>query len=456
MKKGVVLLVVLAGIFGWIQAQQPDSVFHFRYLQIIGNRRTHPSVFLRETGRKPGDTVQFPGIQFPVWQKRLSSLGLFNHVLVESHSDTLLIQVAERVFVWGLPMLGWGDRNFNIWWKTKDAGRLIYGGTIYINNIWGRAYSAEITAIGGYNQVAGIRLTSPFTRYNRGWSYGIHAQYMTNHELWVNTAGDKLQFLHDDSRRVQQNFTAGLVQKHRLNYFRRLEFEQGYTRNIISDTAFKTNPQYLLGTAGMHTVSAGISFTDDHRNQRDYPTGGHYLRLAIQQQGLYTSAKSEFPLTALLKASFYKPFRRHWVWVSGFTARYTTGYLPYNRLRALGYQSDYVRGYEPWVADGNGFVLGKLALRRALLQNRTARLGRGSALKNYRRVPISLWMNIFADAGRVLTPALNPLNTLNKQWMTGAGAGLDFTFYYDSLVRVEAAANGLGTVVWNFSFKNAF
>ena len=30
----------------------------------------------------------------------------------------------------------------------------------------------------------------------------------------------------------------------------------------------------------------------------------------------------------------------------------------------MGYQSDYVRGYEPFVADGNGFVLGKLALRK--------------------------------------------------------------------------------------------
>jgi outer membrane protein assembly factor BamA len=440
--------------FAFIHAQ--DAVFVIKAYQITGNGHTKISVFKRETGKNIGDTVKQPSTTAEVWQKRISGLGLFNLVKVNLKNDTVFIEVLERIYNWGMPRLEWADRNFNVWWQTKDPGRLIYGGTIYFNNLSGLNQKLAITIISGYNHQYEIAYSFPFGYYSKGWAHSARAAYFTNHELWFNTENNKLQFLQIDKKRIQKNYYFSLTQKKRMNYFYRFEITEGWNYNQIDSLAWKSNPHYLLKGNEQNEFYLNTEYISDHRDQRDYPGNGYLLRAGIKFAYLHSADSQKFIPTLQLRFTGFKPLAKKLVLAGAFGLRYTPGTLPYNLSRQLGYMSDYVRGYEPYVSDGSGFVLAKLGLRYALLNNYIVNLGNKKPLKNYKKVPFAVWLNIFADAGKVLHPTLMASNNLNQVWQTGIGAGIDFIAWYSALLRAEYSFNALGTGFFNIAFKNAF
>lgn len=444
----------------WFLAAQ-DSSFHIRAYQITGNQRTKETVFLRETGSSVGSVVKNPATTAAVWQKRLSGLGIFNFVQVNLLRDTVFIQVAEKIYTWGMPRLEWADRNFNVWWQTRDPDRLIYGGTLYANNLFGLNHSLAATLISGYNHQYEISYSLPFTKHDQGFAFSGKAGYWTNHELWISTVQDKLQFFSIPDRRAQRNLYGSFTIKQRFSYFNRAEYTIGQSWIGIDTAATKINAAYLLYGTQQYQSDLSAEFVRDKRNQRDYPTRGYLLRAGIK--GFLLSRASQITPFQMpyLRFTWFRPYKKRWVLASAFFSRYTFGgALPYNLTRQLGYQSDYVRGYEPYVADGRGFVLGKLGIRYALFNNVLIRLGNKKPLKNYRRVPFSLWLNIFADAGKVLSPtpymAVPQQAPLNQQWMRGIGSGADLVVWYNALARFEYTMNAQGKGYFNLSFKNAF
>ncbi len=433
-----------------------QSIFQIKHISILGNQRTKAAVFLRETGKNIGDTIQNTTYCETLWQKRISGLNLFNWVEVNLRNDTVFIAVKERIYTWGMPRLEWADRNFNVWYQTKDPSRLIYGGTIYFNNLGGLNHNIAATIISGYNHIFELAYNYPFSYYNHGWAFSGKASYLSNHELWYKTENDKLIFLRKENNRIQQNYSVFITQKKRLKYFNRLEFTEGVNRNIIDTAASNANPHYLLKGNKQSEYFGNVEYISDHRDQRDYPSAGYLFRAGLRGSYLL-AADSQLTIPAVyLRYTYFKPVNKNYVMAFGFFSRYTPSRLPYNLGRQLGYQSDYVRGYEPYVADGSGFVLAKLAMRRKLWYNYILNLGDKKPLKNYRKIPISIWFNIFADAGRVLKPAVISSNSLNQQWQTGTGVGLDVIAWYSAMARFEYSFNAMGKGFFNLSFKNAF
>lgn len=441
---------------------------HFRHLKTEGAKRTRQIVFLRELGIETGDRIENPDSMCNVWQKRISGLGLFNHVEVYWEADTLNIQVAEKIYTWILPELTWADRNFNVWWQTRDPGRLIYGGTLYINNIRGLNHNLAITAIHGYNRQYSLTYNKPFNQYRKSWGMTAGGGYWSNHELWYRTENDKLQFLRIENQPVQKNWWINLNIKRRITYFSRFELIAGAGNLTIADSAFIKDEanvrRYFTGAnRSRNYMDWGISYINDHRDQRDYPARGYLVRLTALNTKLNLENRGPSVYTFDLRTSGFQPLKKGLIMAGYLGARYrtdvnslTVGSLPYVFARQLGYGNDYVRGYEPYVADGSGMVLGKAALRKALYDKRTVALGNGNILKNYRKVPFSAWLSIFADAGRVIRPVIQSDNRLNTDWMTGAGIGLEMIAWYNAMSRFEISRNRLGTWVFNISYTNAF
>lgn len=437
-----------------VLALAQDSVFHFNHLELRGNKRTKEVVFYREIGYKPGDTIQHIEAKKELFLQRLSGIEIFNLVHVDTRADTLIITVKERIYTWGLPRLRWADRNFNVWWEKKDASRLYYGATLFFNNLYGLNHAAFITVIHGYNRQYIGRYTIPFPHHSKGWSFIPEVRYLENHELWYKTENNVLQFLKDESEPVQKDLELRLSLRNRLDFYNNIEVQFSGRNYSISDSAYRANTEYLYAGRVQNSAGLGLFFNSDHRIERNYPVGGYLLKSGLSL--LVVDGKQQFP-TASMRISNFTPLAKDLVLAQFLGANYTWGnFLPYNLSRQLGYQNDYVRGYEPFVADGNGFVLGKLALRKAILNNRPVNFGKAMPVNNYKKMPLSLWFSIFADAGHVLNPARGASNELNRKWMAGTGLGLDLIIYYNSMIRLDYSINRDLNRYFNLSLTNAF
>ena len=67
-------------------------------------------------------------------EENLHNTSLFNSIkitwLQEKDNVTFYILVTERWYIFPLPIFEIAERNFNVWWQTKDFSRVIYGGTL--------------------------------------------------------------------------------------------------------------------------------------------------------------------------------------------------------------------------------------------------------------------------------------------------------------------------------------
>jgi outer membrane protein assembly factor BamA len=451
-KYGVVLLS-LSFFLTSIRAQ----TFVFQHLKITGNAKTKPPVFLRELEYTFGDSVPNIDSFTQVWQKRISSLNLFNFVSVSTHADTLKVEVVERFYIWAKPMIQWADRNFNVWWQTKDPKRLIYGGTAYFNNLGGLNRQMYVTLIHGYNQQYEIGYNSAFNQHNGGWAIGAKALAWSNHELWYTALNDTLRFLHLEARKIQHNQLLEMAVRKRLNYFMRLEFTEGFSTLKI-DTSVNTLEYIFNNNNRQKEVYQKTEFVWDTRDQKDYPNAGIMLRTGVKLSLFPNEVKSYLRSVFYLRYSVFTPLnnKKSFVLATSLSSSVITDRVPYRYARQLGYQADYVRGYEPYVGDGQGFVLGKMALRKALLNSHLLKFKLPNAINNYGQIPISLWFNIFVDAGKVLQPYNGTLNPISTYWYTGYGVGFDAIAWYTAMVRLEYSINRMGKGIFNVSFKNAF
>src|SRR5690606_19982017 len=108
---------------------------------------------------------------------------------------------------------------------------------------------------------------------------------------------------------------------------------------------------------------------------------------------------------------------------------------PYYVQEGLGY-GHYVRGFEYYVIDGEHFALGRGNVVFQLLKPRTKR-AEFVPLEAFRTLYFALYLNLYADAGRVWDSRYAADNFLANRWISGTGAGLDLVTSYDQLVRAE-------------------
>ena len=119
-----------------------------------------------------------------------------------------------------------------------------------------------------------------------------------------------------------------------------------------------------------------------------------------------------------------------------------TDYIPYYFNRGLGYNNDYIRGYEYYVIDGQSFALVKNSLKYKLIKQHIVEV---KALKNrfsqFSTIPYSVYLTLNGDAGYVQDKFYGNKNSLNNKWQYGYGVGLDFVTFYDIVARFEFTFN---------------
>ena len=132
-------------------------------------------------------------------------------------------------------------------------------------------------------------------------------------------------------------------------------------------------------------------------------------------------------------------------------------FIPYNNFKAFGYK-DYVRGYEQYVIDGHGFMLGKVNLKYALLHRHMLK----TPIKVNKRpvkLPTGVYINLYSDWGKVFNNQWAKSvynNKLIQTDLVGYGSGIDFLFMNDKIFRLEYSLNILGNKNFNLHFDKAF
>lgn len=432
---------------------------------VEGNVRTKEAVIERELGFTAGQSLVYSDSMLGVWRMRLESTKLFNWVeITRSSSDTLSIRVVERWYIWVKPEGGFLDRNFSEWWKNRDINRLSIGATVYVNNLLGQQEGFFIRQVKGFMAAGGLGFQRPFPKYKdcNAWKFSL--DNMRSRRAWINSVDNKVVIKEHWDLRQQEQLVGIAEYKRRFEYKWQGVVRYKFLRDYAAQDIEALNPNYFIAPNVVtnenddwkqYTQSLYTGFVRDTRNQTNYPTRGSECKAGVLG-GLQRSNNVVRPYGEFESEyrGFY-PLGSHTSLAVLAQVRYRAGTLGYVLQRQMGYGMEYVRGFEAFVFDGAGLMLGKAAWRYQLLHDQRSMKLRFLP-SAYEKVPIQCWFNIFADVGRTLSPYQIDQNPMSNQMLMSLGAGLDLLCYYDALARFDCSYNAnLGRLVLNVSFFHA-
>jgi len=337
------------------------------------------------------------------------------------------------------------DRNLNAWLQTTDFNLITYGINLTFFNVRGRNETLVFPIHFGYNQRLGFSYKIPYINRQKTVGTGFGANYDRNHEVVVKSVGNKPVYYRDSHDYPMQNGNVFLEFFLRPNFYSKHTFHLEYDQAYLSDSLIRvTDFSFDTTTNSFHFFSFSYQYKDDHRDIQFYPLEGYYFDVTLIQNGL--SNKDIYLLS--LRASFRKYLRiyNRWYFATGIQGKFSLpGNQPYFMQKGLGYGRDYVRGYEYYIIDGQSFLLQKNNFKFALIPPHVAIADIFKSVK-FNTIPYALYVNLFADFGYVYNEdkSQNALNNLQNRLLIGYGAGLDFTTYYDIVIRLEGAINREG------------
>lgn len=420
-------------------------------INLTGNKVTKSYIILRELDFQKGDYLNVADLEARLLQNQnqIFNTRLFNKVTVTSVTTVgsqvqVHIEVAEKWYVWPYPVLIFADRNFNIWWETKDLGRLNAGLNVYDYNFRGRAEKLKIRTLVGYTRLFMVDYEIPYIDKEKKKGLQLEFAYQSNKEVWLKAENNRLQFLFDPNQRAIRHFGIEASFLYRPKIFTRHQFKLGWEDVLVSDTVLhpEQNPDFLAGQRSRQmSIKFFYTFKYDRRDIAYYPLKGHFIefnaepRYLIEDKSVYADLRVNAEKFLALGAGFY----------AGAGIRGKISFpekQPYNLYQSLGYKF-FVRGFEPYVIDGQHYGLIETNIKYCLykkdIELPLIRMGQ------FKKAPTAVYVTAYTDGGYVSSSRFaEPGNTYQNTWLQGYGLGLDFVTYYDRVVRVEYSLNAFG------------
>jgi outer membrane protein assembly factor BamA len=435
-------------------ANLPDTLI-IRHIDVSGNKITKRATILRELDFHEHDTLtpaQFSK-KLNSGRQHVFNTGLFNFVTIDTtfipgtESVDVHVIVDERWYIWPIPFFDISDRNFNVWWETRNLQHLSFGVDFTFFNLRGRNETLQMLVHFGFNQMYGFTYDIPYVSNKRklGLEFGLSLEL--NHELPVITLDNDPVFIRNNSLYLQKTVHGFTTLFLRPDLFTTHSFRVAYSRYNF-DSLVLSVPGFALSERPIQQIVAlSYKFKNDHRDVQFYPLNGYCLDLELTHSIPYELARNSY---LKLDLRYYTQIYSRWYWASGFTGKISFEKTqPYYLQSGLGYNRDYVRGYEYYVIDGQHYLLFKTNFKFALIQPQVKRIGIIKSSK-FNTIPLALYLNAFLDMGyayRYLDSQSDEMdtgNTLENSFLAGYGLGMDFTTYYDIVIRAEAAVNRLG------------
>ncbi len=420
---------------------------------LIGNKLTRDHIIYRELTFRIGDTLKMDEgtVLFKRSEENLLNTSLFNSVKITWITDTLdqsinvYIIMTERWYVFPLPIFEIAERNFNVWWETKDFSRVVYGGVLYWNNFRGRNESLAATLRLGYTQRVSLFYEIPFIdkKQKAGLTFGF--AYSRNRQSSFATQNDKVQYFKDEKEYAKRETGLSVAYVFRPDLYETHGIEANFRSAEVLDTILKLNPEYFAGKkSSQQYFSFRYFYKLDHRDLVVYPLRGYYFDVEFVKNGIRLLNDD---INLMYVSSRYRQFwdiGRNFYFSSGLSGKYSSNeFQPYYNTRALGYGREYLRGYEFYVLDGQRYALLKTNLKYALLKTRELKAD-FIPLPKFNVIPYAFYLNLYFDAGYVKDTQFQQMNNLVNKWQYSGGIGIDFVTYYDMVFRLEHSLNKLG------------
>lgn len=418
-----------------------------------GNEVTVDRIILRELEFASGDRL-------PSWKltelinrsrENILNRSLFNFVEISceandtTHYTDVRIKVTERWYIWPLPIFELADRNFNVWWKSKDFSKVNYGLYVTHNNFRGRNEKLKLLLRAGYNQNYFLSYEIPYLTRRQNFGIGIQSGWSQSREVAYITENDKQLYYKNENGYAVSEFYAKLLFMYRQGIHNQHNLSITYENMGFADSLLILNPDFNLnGSTECEMLSVIYNFKHDYRDSKAYPLNGHYFDVEINQKGLGFFSTSPDFFTFKSTFDFYKPIKYNFFWASSISAKFSgDGEQPYFLAKGLGFGNDFVRSYEMYVVDGQDFGLIKNNLKYALLSPRTGHIP-GIKSDKFGRIHYAVYLNWLFDAGFVYNSKKDINSELQNTLLYGTGFGLDLVTYYDLVFRLEYSVNHLG------------
>lgn len=443
----------------WAEAKSTASMLYIDTIYISGNQRTKPGIILRELDFSIGDSLPLPGLQACLERNRryLMNTGLFNEVVlnvqdwqIPSNRLGISIRVEEAWYFYAIPLFELADRNFNVWWNDfqRDFRRVNYGLAFRHENLSGRRDYFKLLMQLGFTRKLELKYELPFFDRKQRWGLGIYLFLSDSKYLRYNTLGNMERFAYYPDRPLLHRFRWQLQLQRRPALFSLQRLALGFSRTSIADVVFnELNPHFLgEGRSLQRYLFLRYVFTWDGRDVRPYPRRGLYFQFAVEKLGfgIFDELQAAY---AHLKVKHYLPLleRAGLETILRWRVALQRTYQPYYNSRALGYEDDFLRGYEYYLIDGLDMAFAKWSLRLPLLE-RHWQWGRAMPVAGLRQMPLRLFLSFNADLGYVNNPYYAEGNPLSNSWLWSSGIGLDIVTYYDKVVQIQLSRNGLGEI----------
>ncbi|HVA98909.1 MAG TPA: hypothetical protein VNG53_08445, partial [Bacteroidia bacterium] len=272
--------------------------------------------------------------------------------------------------------------------------------------------------------------------------FGFSVVYARNHETDYATENNVLKYYNDANGYARKNFYTQINYSNRQGIYNHYSAEVRYNKCSITDSLQSLASDYFSeNSTTMNFFSADASFTSDHRDSKPYPLKGYLLGIGITKLGLGIQQNTNLDVFYIeASAKKYWKLSNRFYFSSALKGKFSDNNLqPYYVERALGY-SNYVRGYEYFVINGQDFGLMKNELRYEIIKPRVEKI---KFLKwdKFNKPYFAVYAGIFSDIGYVQDNENYMYNSLANSWLYGTGVGLDLTTYYDGVFRIEYSVN---------------
>ncbi len=433
--------------------------YEIKSIKIIGNKKTRNNIILRETDFVIGTKIKIKSLDSCLRQNenRIFNTRLFNKVTVSLDTASAEIQILleERWYIFPLPQLEFGDRNFNEWYKQRGADfrRLNLGLELIWRNVTGRNDNLNITFTEGFTQKYILKYQLPFLSKRQKEGFGFGVSYDNNKDVAYQTGKDSLVFLRAEQL-LRQRFNASVNFTYRKGFFTSHIIDLDFYANRIADTVAKLNPDYYLnGKTKQNYFGLSYTYIYDRRDIRAYALKGKFIKVDVEKCGLMPFDDIDL---WILRAGHtqYWDLGKQFYFASLQKIKLSYPQIqPYSHARALGYSQDFVRGYEYFAIDGPHYFLNRNTLRRRLFSYQI-NFKKLMPLESFKRMPFSVYLNAYFDWGFVISDRFAEINKkYMNQIILGYGLGLDIVTFYDRVFRLECSINreGLWGVYLHFT-----
>jgi outer membrane protein assembly factor BamA len=419
---------------------------------LTGNEITRESVITREYLFKTGDTLPRRIFQELVDRTRENLLNtwLFNFVTIktqvtEGNKVAVLIQVEERWYIFPMPIFELVDRNFNEWLKSGDWSRVNFGLNLKWNNFRGMNETVNFLFKWGYTENIGLTYVIPYINKNREEGIGFKTTYNRDKEVIYSIENSKPLRYNGNTTFVRREASFALSYFRRKGYYKTSTFFAEYRTVEVADSVAILNPNYLKKDAtSQQMLTFSWLFRRDFRDLKVYPLKGYLLDIEATKQGLGILPEEPNLIYFAAQYKMYRKLAARW-YAAGSVKGKLSGQStqPYFSMKGLGFNNDFVRGYELYVVPGQNYILTKTNLKFALLPTRVIELP-GIPLEKFRKIHYAFYLNAFFDVAYVRDRQYMAQNPLANDYHYGYGMGLDYVTYYNLVFRLEYSFNKFG------------